>query len=78
MRKKTMIFVSLLSRGLKYVYRDANHSDFCGILPIFKANFRIMILNVKIMANDKLKMVPDKITGVTPTSTPVIPGADLI
>ena len=52
---------------------DANHSDFCGIIPIFKANFRITISNVKIAANNNLKMVPDKITGVTPTSTPVIP-----
>ena len=60
------------------VSRDANHSDFCRIILIFKAGFRITILNVKITANNNFKMVPDKITGVTLTSTPVIPGADLI
>ena len=53
--------------------KDANHLDFCGILLIFKADFRITILTVKITAKNDLKMVPDKITGVTPTSTPVIP-----
>ena len=40
---------------------------------IFKAYFRITTLNVKIMANNDFKMVPAKITEVTPTSTPVIP-----
>ena len=45
-------------------HRDANDSDFCGIIPIFKANFRIMISNFKIMANNNLKMVPDKIRGL--------------
>ena len=55
------------------ITRDANYSGFCGIIPIFKANFRITISNVKITANNNLKMVPDQITGVTPTSTPVIP-----
>ena len=39
----------------------------------FKANFRITISNVKITANNNFKMVPDKITGVTPTFTMVIP-----
>ena len=52
---------------------DTNHHDFCEIILIFKADFRIMISNVKITANDDFKMVPDKITGVTLTSTPVIP-----
>ena len=55
--------------------RDANHSDFCGIIWIFKADYRITISNVKITANNDFKMVPDKITGVTPTSTLVIPDA---
>ena len=41
--------------------RDANHSDFCGIVPIFNANFRITISDVKIPANNDFKMVPDKI-----------------
>ena len=31
--------------------RDANHSDFCEIIPIFKANFPITISNIKITAN---------------------------
>ena len=57
----------------KLVFRDANHLDFCGIMPIFKANFRIRISDVKITANNNFKMVPDKITGVTSTTTPVIP-----
>ena len=52
--------------------RDANHSDFCKSIPIFKANFHITILNVKFTSYNNLKMVPDKITGGTPSSTPVI------
>ena len=55
------------------VCRDANHADFCEIVPIFKADFRITILNAKITANNNFKMVPDKITGLTSTSTPVEP-----
>ena len=39
----------------------------------FKADFRITILNVKITANNDLKMVPDKIMVVTPFSALVIP-----
>ena len=39
--------------------RDANHSDFCGIIPIIKANFRITILDVKITANCDFNTVPD-------------------
>ena len=42
-------------------------------IPIFVADFCITILNIKIAANNDFKMVPDKITGVTSTSTPVIP-----
>ena len=38
-----------------------------------KADFHITIWKVKITANNDFKMVPDKITGVTPTSTPVLP-----
>ena len=45
--------------------RDANHSDFCGILRIFKADFRIKIFDVKMSANNDLKTVPDKISGTT-------------
>ena len=41
--------------------RDANHSDFCGIIPIFKANFGILIFDVKILQNEDFKMVPDEI-----------------
>ena len=40
---------------------------------VFKAHFCVTISNVKTTANYNFKMVPDKITGVTPTSTPVIP-----
>ena len=57
---------------LKGNARDANHSDFCGIIQIFKADFRITILNVKITANNDFKMVPNKITWVTITSAPVL------
>ena len=45
----------------------------CRIIPICKADFRITISNIKITANNDFKMVPDKITGVTPISTSVIP-----
>ena len=31
---------------------DADHSDFCGIFPFFKAVFRITILDVKIPQNN--------------------------
>ena len=52
-----------------YAYiRDANHSNYCGIILIFKAYFRIRISNVKISANNNLKMVPNKIMRVTSTS----------
>ena len=54
-------------------YRDANISNFCGIVLIFKADLRIRISNVKITANNNLKMIPDKITGVTSTSTSIEP-----
>ena len=33
----------------------------------------LTIWNVKITANNHFKMIPDKIMGVTPTSSPVIP-----
>ena len=54
--------------------RDANHSDFCGIIPFFMADFRITILDVKIPQNNDFisKMVPDKIKDVTLTYTPVL------
>ena len=55
------------------LYRDANQFNFCGIIPIFKADFCIAISNVNITANNRYKMVPDKIMGVTPTSTLVTP-----
>ena len=54
------------------LFRDANHSDFCGIIPFFKANFRIKILDVQIPQNNDFKMVPDKIKDVTLTYTPVL------
>ena len=56
-----------------HVNREANYSDFYGIILIFKADFRITISNMKIKANNNFKMVPDQITGLIPTSTPVIP-----
>ena len=40
---------------------------------VFQVDFHITISNVKIMANNNFKMVPDKITRVTPFSTIVIP-----
>ena len=49
-----------------YDYRDANHSDFCGIIPIFKADFHITTSEVQIPLNNDFNMVPDKIKGVTP------------
>ena len=45
--------------------RDANHSNFQG--QFLHNNFEHQNYD------NNLKMVPDKITGVTPTSTPVIP-----
>ena len=53
------------------LYRDANHYDFCGIIPIFKANFRITIFDVKIRQIAVSKMIPDKIKEVTSTCTPI-------
>ena len=35
--------------------------NFCGIIPIFKPDFRITISSVKITANNNYKMVPNKI-----------------
>ena len=54
--------------------RDANHSDFCGIIPFFKADFRITILKSKFrkMTILQANMVPDKIKDVTLTCTPVL------
>ena len=54
--------------------RDANHSDFCGIIPFYKAYFRITILDVNIPQIKILqaKMVPDKLKDVTLTYTPVL------
>ena len=49
--------------------RDANHSDLCRIIPIFKANFRSTISDIKIPANNDFKMAPDKIKEVTSTCT---------
>ena len=51
--------------------RDANHSDFCGIVPIFKSDFHITISDIKILANNDFKMVPDKIKEVAPPCTPL-------
>ena len=54
-----------------HILRDANHSDFCGIITIFKANFRIKISDVKIPANNDFKMVPDKIKEVASACTQI-------
>ena len=43
--------------------RGANYSDLCGIIPIFKPDFSIEILDIKIMANN-FKTVLDKIKEV--------------
>ena len=37
---------------VRAIDRDANHSDFCGIIPFFKADCRITILDVKIPQNN--------------------------
>ena len=57
-----------------YYCRDANHSDFCRIIPFFKAKFSITILDVKFHKITILqaKMEPDKIKDVTPTYTPFL------
>ena len=47
--------------GTHWNYRDGNHSDFCGIIPIFKSDFRITIPDIKIPANNDFKTVPDEI-----------------
>ena len=52
--------------------RDANHSDFCGIIPIVKDNFSITISDVKILENNDFNTVPDQIKGVSPTATPML------
>ena len=67
------VFIQLSVTDNCPICRDANHSDFCGNILIFKADFRITFSNVKITANDDFKMVPDKITGVTLNSTLGIP-----
>ena len=46
------------------------HFDFCGIVPIFKANFLILISAVKIPANNNFNKLPDKIKGVSLSATP--------
>ena len=51
------------SRVKDHIGDHANHSDFCRIIQIFKANFSITISNVQIAANNDFEMVPDKITG---------------
>ena len=53
--------------------RDANHnhSDFCGIIPIFRADFHITISDAKILANNDYKILQDKIKEVTSTCTPI-------
>ena len=54
--------------------RDANHSNFCGIIPFFKTDFRITISDIKFRKITILqaKMVPDKIRDVTLTYTSVL------
>ena len=57
--------------SLASLSRDVNHSNFCGIIPLIKANFHISISDVKIPANKDFNTVTDKVKGVTPTSTPM-------
>ena len=64
--------VSILQLSCRTSDRDANHSDFCGIITFFKANFRVTISDVKIPQNNDFKMVPDKIKDVTLTCTPFL------
>ena len=54
---------------LCFTNRDANHSNFCRIIPFFKADFRITNSEVKIPQNNDLeaKIVPDRIKDVTHT-----------
>ena len=44
--------------------RDANHSDFCRIISIFKSDFHIMISDIKILANNDFQLLLDKIKEV--------------
>ena len=55
-------------------------TDFCGIIPIFQADFCIMISDVKIPAKNNFNKVPDKIKGVCPISTPIyiITGSEIV
>ena len=46
---------------------------FAESYPFSRLISALQFRNVKITARNKLKMISDKITGVTPTSTPVIP-----
>ena len=68
-------YIFLNFRKNKHTHKisgDANHSKFRGIIPIFKVNFRITILDDKIPANNDFKMVPDKIKEVTSTCTRIL------
>ena len=47
---------------------DANHSDLCGIIPVFKYDVCITISDVKILANKDFKTVSDKIKEAAPVS----------
>ena len=44
--------------------RDACHSGFCGIIPIFKSDFHIRISDIKVLANNDFQPLPDKIKEV--------------
>ena len=48
--------------------RDANHSDFCGIIRIFKYDFCITISDLKILAKKDFEKVADKIKVAAPIS----------
>ena len=52
MHSDAIVFCFIKQSLIGQISRYANHSDFCGIIPFFKADFRIMILDVKIPQNN--------------------------
>ena len=57
------VFIMLINVKMPKTAEMPTIPFFLGFIPIFKANFRITILNVKKTANNNIKMVPDKIMG---------------
>lgn len=66
-----------IRQAISYWHRDANHSNFCGVIPIFKSVLRIMFSEIKIPASKDLKMLQDKIKEVAPPCTPLFTGSEI-